>query len=1020
VSAAGEPVASAASAPSGGRPSGLRGAAWHWLDERLNLSALIAFAKHKEIPVGAHSMLWYYLGGVTMFFFMVQIGTGILLLMYYQAGESTSYESMRYVVTQVPFGWLVRSVHCWSAHLMVVSLLLHMWSVFFLRAYRKPRELTWLTGIALFGVTLGFGFSGYLLPWNELSYFATSVGTDSVKAIPGVGEWLLRVMRGGDEVSIRTLYRFFALHVSLLPIATFAIVGVHLALIQKQGMAQPLAEPEEPKPARRGMPFFPNFVLRDLLLWMLALNLLALLAALLPNGPGIPGFEWALGAKADPLKPAYPGIKPEWYFLWVYQLLKEFPAHFLGLEGAQACLLVVNVLLVLWAIVPFLDRAAARGRASALFTDFGVGILLFLTFLMLKAWDLGVAAAPGVDPGADPVSAATIARTAATWTIGLGVVTAALRALLRGHRDFRISGIVLLQAGLHGYAGISYLTAGGVALALVAVVLVGVWRRGGAVAAMVVATLLALPGGASAQAAPPAADVAVRAPGVAGGSLAEKQWPAAFERLLAAQKDGKPIVSERGLQRFRDLPSYAQEAFFSAQTRELLDTPEQLADLLSLDIADEHVELLLADNCVLCHTNRSWQSDDALFRMRDDPADPNRHLDLREVVSDVHLRRGLSCSGCHGGNPADPEMSQAIYDRWPERAKRKADRSWIPGFCAERCHSSAAFMRRFNPSLPIDQLLKYRESRHGVALLQRHDSDAAQCVSCHGVHGIRPPDSPQSTVFAKNIPTTCGKCHADPKRMRGHLLEDGKTQIPTTQLEQYKQSVHGRALLEKNDLGAPVCNDCHGNHAAMPPAVAAVSQICRNCHVENGKLFDGSPHKRAFESHGWPECEVCHGKHEIERPSDAMLGTGPGNVCASCHQKFGRPICNETAQHFHDDVTRLQGGRDTALAEVQQAEEAGLDLAEVRFGLQAVDDTLVDVRAKIHAFNRSEFDKAAKKGFDQVAAARATIAASREEHRERRIGLGISTLIVSLVAGLLYLKIRHLDRRAGLAATKDR
>ncbi len=1020
MSGPGDPVPAVAPASPAERPSGSLGAAWRWLDERLNLSALVAFAGHKEVPVGAHSMLWYYLGGVTMFFFMVQIGTGILLLMYYQAGESTSYESMRYIVTQVPFGWLVRSVHCWSAHLMVASLLVHMWSVFFLRAYRKPRELTWLTGIALFGVTLGFGFSGYLLPWNELSFFATAVGTDSVKSIPVVGEWLLRVMRGGDEVSIRTLYRFFALHVCLLPITTFAIVGVHLALIQKQGMAPPLHDPAKPAPARRGMPFFPNFVLRDLLLWMLALNVLALLAALLPHGPGIPGFEWELGTKADPLKPAYPGIKPEWYFLWVYQLLKEFPAHFLGLEGPQACLLVVNVLLVLWALVPFLDRAAARGRSSALFTDYGVGILLFLAFLMLKAWDVGVSAAPGVDPGADPLSAATIARTAASWTIGLGLVVTALRAWLRGHRDFRITGIVLLQAGLHGYAGVSYLMAGGVALALVAVVLVGVWRRGGAVAAVVLAALLAWPGGARAQSAPPApAEAAAPSPGAAGGSLPEKDWPAAFRQLLAAQKDGKPIVSERGLQRFRDLPSYAQEAFFSAQTRELLDTPEQLADLLSLDIADEHVELLLADNCVLCHTNRNWQSDDALFRLRDDPADPNRHLDLREVVSDVHLRRGLSCSGCHGGNPTDPEMSQEVYDHWPERAKRKADRSWIPGFCAEKCHSSAAFMRRFNPALPIDQLLKYRESRHGVALLVRHDSDAAQCVSCHGVHGIRRPNSPQSTVFPKNIPNTCGKCHADPKHMQGHLLDDGKTQIPTNQLEQYSKSVHGKALLEKNDLGAPVCNDCHGNHAAMPPAVASVSQICRNCHVENGKLFDGSPHKKAFESHGWPECEVCHGKHEIERPSDAMLGTGPGNVCASCHEKFGKPICNETAQHFHDDIARLQGERDLALSEVERAEGAGLDLAEVRFGLQAVDDTLVDVRAKIHAFNRSEFDKAAKKGFDQVAEARATISASQKEHHERRIGLGISTLIVSLVAGLLYLKIRDLDRRAGIAGPKE-
>ena len=170
-----------------------------------------------------------------------------------------------------------------------------------LRAYRKPRELTWFTGIALFGLALGFGFSGYLLPWNELSYFATAVGTDSVKAVPLVGDWLLRVMRGGDEVSIRTLYRFYALHVAVLPIATFALVGLHFCSSRSRGWPRRFRPPgEEAKPAqvrRRGMPFFPNFVMRDLLIWILAVNLLALLAVLMPYGPGIPGFEWSSASR---------------------------------------------------------------------------------------------------------------------------------------------------------------------------------------------------------------------------------------------------------------------------------------------------------------------------------------------------------------------------------------------------------------------------------------------------------------------------------------------------------------------------------------------------------------------------------------------------------------------------------------------------------------------------------------------------------------------------------------------------
>jgi len=994
-----------------------RSALWRWLDQRFDLAGIEAFARHKQVPIGEHSLLWYFLGGVTLFFFVVQIASGMLLLAYYQAGESTSYESMRYIVTRVPFGWLVRSVHCWSAHLMILSLLFHMWSVFFLRAYRKPREVTWLTGIALFGLSLGFGFSGYLLPWNELAFFATAVGTDSVKSIPVVGEWMLRVLRGGDEVSIRTLFRFYALHVCVLPIATFAVVGVHLLLIQKQGMASPVPKadppPSAPAPPERAMPFFPNFVLRDLLIWLLALNLLALLATLLPYGPGIPGFEWELGRKANPLLPAYPGIKPEWYFLWMYQLLKEFPSHFLGMEGPQACLALSSLLFGVWCLVPFLDRRGAENRPGPAFVDFGVGILYFLAFLMLKAWDVGAGAvAHGVDPAATPEAAAQIARASASWILGLGLAVTVLRGWLWRHRYFWISALPLLHAALHGFTGLSYLEAAGIALVGLALVLAATWRRsrgypsptaGGATTAAILGLTLA-----GSLLAGPAARAAEQ-PGAAGSSLPESSWPADFVELLDAESGGARVVSERSRSHFAQLPSHAQKQFFAAQKKGLLDAPEQLGALLDLEITDEHVELLLGDNCVLCHTSPNQQPDETLFRPRA-ADDPLRHLDLREVVSDIHLRRGLSCSGCHGGKPTDEEMTQEIYDRWPERDARQADRSWIPRFCADACHSQPGFMRRFNPALPVDQMIKYRESRHGTALLSRSNGRAAQCVSCHGVHGIRRPSSPQSLVNPANIPATCGKCHGDQRVMRGAKLDDGRTPLPTDQLELYRGSVHGQALLDRHDLGAPACNDCHGNHAAMPPAVSSVSQICRNCHVDNGKLFDGSPHKAAFEQHGWPECEVCHGNHDIAPASDAMLGTGPGSVCKACHDQYGRPECNETAQHFQDRIVTLDRERTAALEEIDTAEREGHDLSDVRFLLAGVGDALVESRAKIHAFNRAEFDKAANKGFADLELARKRTTAVIEEYGQRTVGLRISTLIVTILAVLLYLKIRELDR----------
>jgi len=447
------------------------GPAWRgWLDRRYQVTPLIEFLRHKEVPKGPHSLVWYYLGGTTMFFFVVQVLTGVLLLMYYQPGEATAYESIRYLTTKVPFGWLMRSVHCWSAHLMIISLVAHMFSTMMLKAYRPPRELTWVTGYILFALTLGFGFSGYLLPWNKLAFFATSVGTDLVKSVPLIGNWLLQVLRGGPDVTANTLYRFFALHVVILPLAFVALIGIHLLFVQRQGMAQPLGV----KVARRGMKFFPSFALRDLLLWLFCLMILLVLAVFAPYGPGIPGMDWELGEKANPLAPAFPGIKPEWYFLWEYQLLKEFPPHLFGLEGPQLCLLVVSLLLGIWAIIPWLDRQAQREQPSPGFSDFGWGAILFLTFLTLKAWDIGATGA-----ATSPASLKAISWVCAWWTIVSGVLIIGVRFWVHHHRWFLFTGATMLHAVLHGLLGLSYLVAGAIAAFLVVAVMVACIFRAG-------------------------------------------------------------------------------------------------------------------------------------------------------------------------------------------------------------------------------------------------------------------------------------------------------------------------------------------------------------------------------------------------------------------------------------------------------------------------------------------------------------------------------------------------------------
>lgn len=986
---------------------------WRWLDERFHLDDVVQFVRHKEVPIGGHAFVWYYFGGIALFFFTVQIVTGILLLMYYEAGENTSYESMKYIVGKVPFGWLIRSIHCWSAHLMVVAVVVHMFSVFFLRSYRKPRELTWMTGFGLLGLALTFGFSGYLLPWNELSFFATSVGTDSLKSIPWVGEWMLEVLRGGKEVSILTLHRFFALHVCALPIATFGLITFHLVLVQRQGMAEP--EDEGHRRELGAMRFFPNFAMRDALIWVLCINILAILAVWLPHGPGIPGMEWNLGDKADPLKPAYPGIKPEWYFLWMYQMLKEFPPHIMGMEGPQACMFLASVIMGTWFVVPLVNKNSQRGRPSPVFTDFGVGVILFLVFLTLKAWDLGVHVPHGEDPWAKPELVREINRNAAGVVVLLGLVITAFRWFAYRTRYVAVTSIALLQAILHGFVGISYLAASGICTLLFGAAVVIHSRRMRATSAaallLLAGALFARPAAAEevSSGAPPAAPIADQVP--------EAKWPADFRALFDAKGDKGPALSAQAQALFRRLPGHAQTLFFSAVERGMLSSPVQLDSLLSLDLDDRRIELLLSDNCVLCHSNPDMQSDETLFKVSagsNAPGDLRAHLDLRQIVSDVHLRQGLMCAGCHGGSPSDDSMSDEIYARWPAAEKRKVDRTWIPEFCTVRCHANPEFMRRFDPSLPVDQMLKYEESRHGRLLLEQKDSKAAQCISCHGVHGIRSPESPVSTVNAANIPATCGRCHANPQYMAGYTLPDGKTPIPTDQLAKFRESIHGKALLEKHDLGAPACNDCHGNHAALPPEVGHIAQVCRTCHVMNGTLFDGSPHKRAFVRHEWPECETCHGKHDIQKTSEDMLANGrPTSICDPCHAKYGKPECFQASSYFYTGLMKLRGEKLGIEGEADGLAEMGMEVDDLRFGAAGIGDALLQSRALVHSFNRTDFSRPYEAGMKTAAELRKEVASMRHEYSFRRNWLIISTLIVTIFALLLYLRIKVADMQGG-------
>ncbi len=341
-----------------------------WVDQRLDLSDIRHFIQKKGVPIHAQE-IWYYLGGMTLFLFMVQVASGILLLLYYRPSASEAFESVQFIVTQVEFGWLIRNIHSWSANLLILAAFGHLFSVFFLKAYRQPRELTWLSGALLLFLMLGFGFSGYLLPWNELAFFATKVGTGIAGAVPVVGPSLLRFFRGGDDVTGATLSRFYALHVAILPAISTLLVGLHLLFVQRQGMSVPikLARRERAGERLKQMPFFPDYILRDVLVWYIALALLAALAAFYP---------WELGRKADPFAAVPSGIRPEWYFLAMFHTLKLLPSHILGVEGERLGVIAFGLAAAGLLLVPFLDRRASREEPSPWFTAIGLAALLYL------------------------------------------------------------------------------------------------------------------------------------------------------------------------------------------------------------------------------------------------------------------------------------------------------------------------------------------------------------------------------------------------------------------------------------------------------------------------------------------------------------------------------------------------------------------------------------------------------------------------------------------------------------------
>ena len=342
-----------------------------YLEERFKLAGLFAYAREKTVPEHRRSF-WYFFGGICLFLTGIQVATGVLLLLHYTPDVNAAHESVQFIMSRVQFGWLIRSVHSWTANILIGVIFVHMFSTFFLKAYRKPRELTWLTGFLLFAVFLAFGFSGYLLPWNELSYFATRVGTDIAGSLPLVGAWLKTLILGGPDISQATLSRFFWFHIAVLPLAAAAIIGIHVYLVQVLGMSKPIGVRET-----REIPFFPDFLFKDALGWTIILVLVGVLCVF---------FPWEVGAKADPLAPTPLGIKPEWYFTFMFTTLKIVPARILFIEGEKLVILGFLAAGLLWMLVPFWDRKSGREERSQLITWVGLAAAVYIVVMTILTY----------------------------------------------------------------------------------------------------------------------------------------------------------------------------------------------------------------------------------------------------------------------------------------------------------------------------------------------------------------------------------------------------------------------------------------------------------------------------------------------------------------------------------------------------------------------------------------------------------------------------------------------------------
>ena len=367
--------------------------------------------------------------------------------------------------------------------------------------------------------------------------------------------------------------------------------------------------------------------------------------------------------------------------------------------------------------------------------------------------------------------------------------------------------------------------------------------------------------------------------------------------------------------------------------------------------------------------------------------------------NDIHKSRGLSCNDCHGGDPNADTKEGAKDPRKGYLGKPKT--LDIPAYCG-KCHSDANLMKRFNPSLRVDQEREYYTSVHGKLLKEKGETRVATCISCHSVHGIRAPTDPLSSVYPANVAETCSKCHASADYMKPFG-------IPSDQYQKYKTSVHANAIYVKQDLSAPTCNDCHGNHGATPPGIASVANVCGQCHARQAELFQTSPHKAAFDQKQLGECITCHSNHAIMKPNDQMIGTGAGALCVNCHSNGDKGFA--AAGMMRSRIDELIASIDKSQAILTQAERKGMEVSKPKFELKGATDALTHARVLIHSSSSAEVDKVVGPGLDVANKGYQAGVGALAELSFRRKGLAVSLVFILFLAVLVYLKIRQIESR---------